>query len=162
MQLFIKKFSFFVFVFSTCGSSLTFEENFIARVFFSEAGAQCSPEERLLVASTALNRINHKGFGNLGTLYEVVKQPNAFSCINDNRNGNWSLSSDPSKLNGRNAYPWWQSTLLASGNFTPYDKRVVYYHDNSITCPKSWNNRYWNVYVLVKTKNFTFYGVIEK
>ena len=51
---------------------LTPEEKFVARVIYSEAGPQCSNNERRLVASVIKNRIRHAGFQNAPTMFSVV------------------------------------------------------------------------------------------
>jgi hypothetical protein len=97
--------------------------------------------------------------GKLKNMHDVVTQHGQFESLNHNANSTWRRSANPSNLKGADVPAWNQSALLATRNFTPVDSRVVYFHDNSISKPKSWDNRYWQAYVIKKTKNFTFYGV---
>jgi hypothetical protein len=141
--------------------------NTVARVIFAEAGPSCSDEERELIASVMLGRINHPGFGNgnLNTMYQVATQPGAFSCINDPKNENWAKSSDISKLNDAEIDAWNQCFDLASGDFQPLhglsERPLVYYHDKSIETPSSWDNQYWSAVKELETDHFIFYSVTE-
>lgn len=143
------------------------ERNTVARVIFAEAGPSCSYEERKLVASVMLGRINHPGFGNgeLNSMYQVATQPGAFSCINDPKNMNWAKSSDIGNLNDAEIEAWNQCFELASGNFQPLrgssERPLVYYHDKSIEMPSSWDNQYWSAVKERETDHFIFYSVIE-
>ena len=39
------------------------------------------------------------------------------------------------------------------------DKSIVYYHDDSISTPKKWTNKYWKPVLKYTTKNFKFYSI---
>lgn len=132
-----------------------------ARIIFAETGPACTANERLWVASTIKNRVNHRGFklGKLKTMRDVVTQKYAFESLNDPRNSTWVRGGNPAKLRGADVPAWRQSVLLSSGGFTPVNDEVVYFHDKSITKPKGWDNKYWTAYKLKETKHFIFYGV---
>ena len=36
---------------------------------------------------------------------------------------------------------------------------IVYYHDKSISCPKSWTNKYWKPVLVKETDHFKFYKI---
>src|SRR5262249_18423778 len=72
----------------------------VARVLFSET-ANCSPQERLLVAGVMKNRIANPAFGDSPSLQAVVLQRGAFSCINDPGNANWQRTGHLSQLTSR-------------------------------------------------------------
>ncbi|NPV63627.1 MAG: tetratricopeptide repeat protein [Methanotrichaceae archaeon] len=142
------------------------ECNFVARVIFSEAGPSCSDEERELVASVIVGRINNLGFdnGNLKTMYQVVSQGGAFSCIGDSNNNNWAKSADPEKMSYEEKEIWTHCYLLASGSFQQHygssGNPVVYYHDKSISKPSSWDNNYWYTVKESETDHFIFYSIM--
>ena len=142
-------------------ANLAWADGLTARIIFAETGPACTPTERLWVASTIKNRINHRGFnlGKLKTMRDVVTQKYAFESLNDPRNSTWVRSENPDKLRGADVPAWRQSALLADGKFTPVNDEVVYFHDKSISKPKGWDNRYWTAYKLKETKHFIFYGV---
>jgi spore germination cell wall hydrolase CwlJ-like protein len=129
--------------------------NTVSRVIYSEASPICSSEERYLVASVIKNRINHPGFGNgkLHNMTEVVLQKGAFSCVNDSKNSNWKRSltvhNKAMKL----------AIKLSTVDFKPYSG-IVYYHDKSISKPKSWDNKYWKAIKVKATKHFIFYRIV--
>jgi len=138
--------------------------NDAARVIFAETGPVSSPMERLLVASVLKNRISHKGFGRgrLKTMSQVALDKGQFESVEHNKNKNWKLSGTPGKMNRQERAAWNQSVLLSKGGFTPQED-IVYFHDNSLSePPKSWNNKYWGVTQVTKTKNFTFYTIYPK
>jgi len=138
---------------------------FVARVIFSEAAHQCSDYERKLVASVIKNRINHDGFGRLTSLEKVVKQKNAFSCINDSNNKNWGLTLGQHIPHSQDRYIWDQCLKLSTGKFIPIigesGRPIVYFHDKSIIKPKSWNNKWWIAIKELETDNFIFYSVTK-
>jgi hypothetical protein len=142
-------------------SNIAMADGLTARIIFAETGPACSSMERLWVASTIKNRINHRGFklGKLKTMRDVVTQKYAFESLNDPRNSTWVRSENPDKLRGADVSAWRQSVLLSSGTFTPVNDEVVYFHDKSITKPKGWDNKYWTAYKMKETKHFIFYGV---
>lgn len=139
----------------------------VARVIYSEASPICSREERYFVTSVIINRIRHIGFGSakLLSMYDVVTQKGAFSCIDDPKNSNWSESSRfPTEIDKiTNDFPWseaWKMSLewSVNGLHSPI-KNIVYYHDNSISKPKSWDNKYWRSFLHTKTERFSFYNI---
>lgn len=138
----------------------------VARVIYSEASPKVSDAERELVASVVLNRINHTGFGmgELNTMEDVVKQDKAFEAINDPRNKNWEQSKNPQQFTGKAKEAWEHSLELSTGNFNPQKGKsgrpLVYYHDKSITKPKSWDNKYWRAIKEYETPHFIFYSVV--
>lgn len=144
--------------------NLAYADGLVARIIFAETGPACCGTERLWVASTIKNRINHRGFklGKLNTMRDVVTQKFAFESLNDPRNSTWVRGANPANLRGADVKAWRQSELLARGTFTPINDEVVYFHDKSITKPKSWDNKYWTAYKLKETKHFIFYGVRAK
>ncbi len=151
-----------VMVYSLC--SCKSYGNDVARVIYSEAGPTCTSLERLFVASTIKNRVKHKGFGKLRTMLSVVRSKSPviqFSAYGDFSNSNWCESLDAWRFTGSRLKAWRQCERLSKGKFTPINN-VVYFHDKSISKPRSWNNRYWKTYVIKETKHFIFYGVIEK
>jgi hypothetical protein len=143
----------------------------VARVIFAEAGGSCTPQERLMVASVMRNRIKHQGFndGQLYTMYDSAYQYGAFSCVGDDKNKNWKLSkmfalamSPSNRLKGdfleADIEAWNQSLMLSRGNFVVHPD-IVYYHDKSISKPKSWDNKYWTAVKEIETEHFVFYSV---
>lgn len=152
----------------------TEQDNFVARVIFAET-VGVSDEERELVAYVIQNRINHPGFTNkskrLQSPFDVVNHHNAFEAINDPNNKQWNLSSRPGDMrNPKEQNAWQHSKELAQGKFRTgitneyKDKlnKIVYYHDKSISMPRSWNNRYWTPKLEIKTPNFSFYSITPK
>lgn len=140
--------------------------SWVARVIYSEASSIVSKQERELVASVILNRINHPGFGNkkLSNMEDVVNQSGAFEAIGDEINSNWSATEDPSQLRGKAKEAWVHSLELSRGDFKPLAGRsgrpLVYYHDKSISKPRSWDNKYWTAIKEVETEHFIFYSVV--
>ncbi len=129
---------------------------FIARVIFAEA-ANASNEERSLIYSVIQNRINHIGFsrGRLNNVTDVVKQKNAFTSIGSNVNLNWDLSANVDKMNTKEKKIWQQCLKITTGK-----NPIVYYHDKSITKPKSWDNKYWTATKEIETHKFIFYSIM--
>ena len=139
---------------------------FVARVIFAEA-MNCSPEERVLVASVMQGRIEHKGFANgtLHSMYDVASQKNAFSCVNDKNNKNWAKSANPDALTDKEKLVWQHCLSLAKGGFQQAlgqsGEPLVYYHDHTISRPVNWS-KYWNVKLEVSSKHFEFYSISPK
>lgn len=130
------------------------QTEFVARVIYSEAGPQCSDWERYYVASVIKNRIKRQGFGRgkLSTMFEVVTEKNAFSCV-PKHNSNWDnfdINDPICKL----------CLKLAKGEFKPVPD-IVYYHDLSIDKPKCWDNKYYTAIPKKHLKHFIFYSIIE-
>jgi len=126
----------------------------VACVIFGEAGKGYSKTARWIVASTIMNRRKHAGFGNgrLETMEQVAYQPKAYSCVGDEKNGNWT---NPDKT-----CPEWQEALeLSRGCFVPYPS-IVYYHDRSVKkAPASWTNKWWEAKRRIISKDFTAYTI---
>ncbi len=133
----------------------------VTKVIYCEAGPTCSPLERLYVATVIKNRVHHKGFGSPRSMLAVVRAKNQFSSYGDTKNSNWSESENAWSFSGRRLKAWSQCRLLATGKFSTINK-AVYFHDKSISKPRSWDNRYWKTYVITITKHFIFYGVKER
>jgi len=140
--------------------------NVVSRIIFSEASPIVSNEERELVATTIMNRKNHRGFGRgkLEDMEDVVTQPGAFEALNDPRNSNWARSGNPQRFSGKELQAWLHSVELSEGNFTPIQspsgRPIVYYHDKSIEKPSSWDNKYWKAIKEIETPHFIFYSVV--
>lgn len=139
----------------------------IARVIYSEASPICDYQEREFVASVIANRRKHPGFGRgkFITMYDVVMQPRAFSCIGDELNTNWTESEffniEFDWDDERYSSAWKESVRLALGNFLCVDD-IVYYHDRSIQMPTSWNNKWWEAIPMFGTRHFVFYRVKQR
>jgi len=134
------------------------EIEFVSKVIFCEA-VGTSFYDMYLVASVIRNRIDNIGFakGRLKSMFEVVSQPGAFSCINDSKNSNWvDFGTNAVKYLDR----WKYCLELASENFN-FAPDIVYYHDHSIGKPSSWDNKYFSAVKVIETKHFTFYKIQE-
>ena len=135
----------------------------VARIIFSEA-AGVSPKERALVAGVIRNRVGNKAFGGAKDMTGVVTQRNAFEALNDDDNKNWAKSADPANFNTKEQSIWQECLSLSSGAIPeakgPSGQPLVYYHDKSITKPKSWDNRFWRAVKEVETPHFIFYSVV--
>ena len=148
--------------------TMTEDEKFLARVIYSETSTVCSPLEVKLVCKVILNRIGKKDFANGGktpqTAIDVVKVKDAFSCIDDPKNSNWKEFKPELNFASRRACIYAHYILknepealnLPSG----YDD-IMYYHDKSISCPKSWTNKYWRPVLVKETDHFKFYKVAK-
>ena len=137
-------------------------KDFNARVLFSET-ANCTSEERRLVLGVTHNRIGNPAFGNLPTLDAVIRQPAAFSAIDDWGNENWERSLYPDELSRREKAVWDECVKLLIS--PPPDARgasgrkLVYYHDKSISMPSNWRNEKWTARLEITTQRFLFYSV---
>lgn len=135
----------------------------VARVLFCET-ASCTRHERLLVAGVMKNRIGHPAFGYATSLHEVVGQPGAFSCGGDEANGNWARTRNPAKLTMAEQAIWRECLALAHGDIPaalgPSGRPLTFYHDKSITKPKSWDTETWRVVHEHSTTHFVFYRVV--
>ena len=147
--------------------SLTDQEKFLARVIYSETSTICTPFETRLVCKVIMNRIGNPNFANGGetpqNAYDVVNVKNAFSCINDKNNTNWNQFTpqlnEASKRDSVYAYFMMKNdekTIKLPAQF----KDIVYYHDKSIECPKSWTNKYWKPVLVTQTEHFKFYKIV--
>ena len=135
-----------------------FDHSYVARVIYAET-AICGEGERWMVASVIKNRIGKKEFGGAGAMRGVVEVPKAFSCVDDNRNGNWVQSvlyAESPPLNDLLYRRWLHSLHLAHGDFKPYPE-VVYYHDKTIVKPDSWDNKWFVAALVCETPHFKFY-----
>jgi hypothetical protein len=139
-----------------------FAPDVIPRVLFSET-ANCSHAERLLVAGVMQNRIGNPAFGALSDLRAVALQPGAFSCVNDPANSNWQKTRHPLLMSDAERQIWTQCIQIADSSIPPAKgptgNLLVFYHDKSITTPRSWNNKTWHVTPEVTTQHFVFYSV---
>lgn len=141
-------------------TGITSEEEFIAKVIYCETSYKATYEEILMLCQIISNRINNKEFGNGADALEVVMVKNAFSCINDPNNLNW-IEFEPD-LNSRTKLCCKLAKKLLQGKKDFFDdKDIVYYHDNSISTPQKWTNKYWRPVRLYKTKNFQFYKIVS-
>lgn len=134
---------------------------FVARVIYSEAGPGCSLEERKIVHSTIINRINHIGFnrgGTIKTAFDSVRARNAYSCINDKSNSNWW---DSAKFTASTPNPAWQEALTLAKSIDPAYP-CLYYHDASIRRPPSWDNKTWVCRKILSTGRLTAYTVTRR
>ncbi len=136
---------------------------FVARVIFSE-GAGASSQERLDIASVMKNRIGNRAFGKTSSMYEVANNKSQFSCIGDRNNHNWALSEHPDQMNMTERRVWQECLELASGHFEgvkgPSGRPIVYYHDNSISRPANWTNKYFTAVEEINTGRLTFYSIV--
>jgi hypothetical protein len=140
-----------------------FAPNLVARVLFCET-ANCTPQERLLVAGVMQNRIGNPPFGNAPTLKAVVQQPRAFSCIGDSNNTNWQKTRHPQRLTTAEQAIWEACLTCVSATIPPAlgssGRPLVYYHDKSIGKPASWDNTQWRAVREVSTEHFVFYSIV--
>ena len=95
--------------------------------------------------------------------YDVVTVKNAFSCIGDKNNSNWNAFSP--RFNKATIRACLYAHRMMSGDINKFNlpeaaDKIVYYHDNSISCPKSWSNKYYKPVLMIKTKNFSFYKIV--
>lgn len=140
--------------------SLNADELFIAKTIYSETSTLCSYLEILAVACVIQNRIGLKDFGGCKNAVEVCKYPGAFSSVTKH-NVNW----DQYKVN-LNKFTFYDARLakiLMSPtqkiNVKDWMKDIVYYHDKSISKPKSWDNKYYKTILVKETQHFKFYKV---
>ena len=144
--------------------NLTSEEEFIARVLYSETSYKATKQEILMVCQVIANRIGLKDFGNgkiTSNAYEVVTVKNAFSCINDPNNENWENFRPD--LNSRTRFCCELAKRLMAGDDNFFaNKDIVYYHDKSdLSLWKKWVNKFWKPVRLYNTKNFQFYKIVK-
>ena len=141
---------------------LSEDELFIAKVLYSETSTLCSFEEILAIGNVIQNRVGHPGFGKLRSPIDVVKQRAAFSSVLKH-NSNWDRYSI--NLNQYTKYDAGVAKILLSSNMRlggeSWMKDVVYYHDKSISKPKSWDNKYWRAVLVKETQHFKFYKVVK-
>lgn len=132
----------------------------VAAIIFCEASI-CTEKERMLVASVIMNRIKNPAFGGgkLLTADDVVKQPGAFSSLHkvNGRESDWEWDN----MMGDHAQELFRECeALADGRgiITP---DIVYFHDKSITKPKSWDNKYYKAVQVIETEHFIFYKIVR-
>jgi hypothetical protein len=132
------------------------------RVLYSET-AGCSARERLLVAGVMQNRVGNRAFGNLPSIEEVCRQPGAFSCIDDSANANWRKTARPDRMSSNERRVWDECERVLAQDIPPAagpsGAPLVYYHDRSITKPRSWDNSAWRAVLEVSTEHFLFYSI---
>ena len=135
----------------------------VTRVLFCET-ANCTPQERLLVAGVIRNRVGRPAFGTPASLREVVEQSGAFSCIDDDDNYNWAKTRHPASLTATEQAIWRECLALAQGHiqsvYGPSGRPLIYYHDRSITKPRSWDNQTWHAVLERTTIHFAFYSIV--
>ncbi len=115
---------------------------FVARVIFSEAGAEVDDKDRELIANVIKNRIGMKGMLRgapplpenreptiADQMEQVVRTPHAFSCIGDPNNSNWERSAHPELMKGREKEAWEHALRLSTGDFAIRNTSVIFYHD---------------------------------
>ena len=110
------------------------------------------------------NRIGLSAFGIPASFREVAEQPGAFSCIGDDDNYNWAKTRHPAQLTTTELAIWRECQALAQGHihsvFGPSGRPLVYYHDRSITKPRSWDNQTWHAVLERTTIHFAFYSIV--
>ena len=135
----------------------------VTRVLFCET-ASCTPHERSLVMAVMQNRIGRSAFGSPTDLYAVVAQLGAFSCVDDDENGNWAKTRHPGRLTTVEQTIWQECRALAqhpkSAGVGPSGRPLVYYHDRSIAKPHSWDNQTWHAVTELATCHFVFYSIV--
>jgi Cell Wall Hydrolase len=146
-----------------CGLDWLLTPNVVVRVLFAET-ANCTPQERMLVAGVMKNRVGNPAFGNAWTLKAVVLQPGAFSCIGDSSNANWGISRHPALMTSAERIVWKECLACVSGNIPsavgPSGRLLVYYHDRSISKPATWDNAAWRAIREQSTEHFVFYSIV--
>ena len=140
--------------------NLTEKEDFVARTIYSETSSVCTKEEVNLVCDVIYNRIGDRNFGKTENAYDVCNMKNAFSATADGRhNTPWNDYPTTNDKFVKNCQE--KAKELMSGNYTPENKKIVYYHDKSISCPKSWTNKYWRPKKEKETAHFIFYSIAK-
>lgn len=146
----------------TSSSNNNKEIEFVARVIYAQTSTKATQEQIKLVCSVIQNRIGQKDFNKNGkTAYDVVKQKNAFSCINDPNNSNWNAFNPQSKQPRMQLAMEYATQLMTNPNTTKFGKtNYVYYHDHSLeTAPDNWTNKYYIPKLQKTTQHFKFYSV---
>ena len=142
---------------------LTADELFIAKTLYSETSTLCTYEEIIAIACVIQNRIGLKDFGNCKNELEVCKHPGTFSSVTKH-NSNWAQYK--TSLNKFANYDAKVAKILLNPKFKlagkPWMKDIVYYHDKSISKPKSWDNKYYKTILVKETSKFKFYKVEKK
>ena len=140
--------------------SLNADELFIAKTIYSETSTLCTAEEIVAVCCVIQNRIGLKDFGNCKNAVEVCKNVGSFTSVSSH-NSNWGQYKI--YLNKYTLYDAKLSKILANPRVKlagkPWMKDIVYYHDKSITKPKSWDNKYYKTILVKETPKFKFYKV---
>lgn len=143
--------------------NLSSEEEFLARVIYSETSYKATEQELLMLCQVIVNRIGVRDFGNgriTNNAYEVVRVKNAFSCINDPNNKNWEEFEPDLNSRTKLCCKLAQRLMRGERNFFN-DDTIVYYHDKSdLSLWKKWVNKHWKPVRLYNTKNFQFYKVV--
>ena len=164
--------------------SLTNDEKFLARVIYSETSI-CDQDEVKLVCRVIMNRVGKRDFGDKtyskpSSAYEVVNvkvRGQAFSCIGDKNTSNWN--SFKPDLNAKTKQAAEYAKLMMSGDKSFTDSlseyrissqdldSIVYYHNAKLPngkympCPPSWTNKYWRPILVLTTRHFKFYKIVE-
>lgn len=136
----------------------------VVRVLFSET-ANCSSDERRLVVGVMENRIGHAAFGSLASMAAVVRQPGAFSCINDPDNGNWVRTRHLAQMTPAEQVIWAECVALVYSDLPlvrgPSGRPLVYYHDKGIAKPTSWDGPQWRAVHELSTEHLVFYSIVD-
>ncbi len=93
------------------------------------------------------------------------RQPGAFSCIGPGGNGNWARTRCPARLTAAEQAIWRECLALAHGTIPaavgPSGRPLVYYHDRTISKPKSWDGPTWRAVPELSTIHFIFYSIVR-
>lgn len=141
-------------------TGLTEKEDYVARTIYSETSSTCTDEEVSLVCDVINNRIGNRAFGNGHNAYDVCSAKNAFSATAEGRhNAPWN-DYGRGYVDKHVKDCQEKAKMLMSGLWTPSNKNIVYYHDKSISTPKSWTNKYWTPVLEKSTTNFKFFSIM--
>ena len=115
------------------------EEVLLARMLFGEA-RNCSNQEKIAVAYTAINRVNDNKRWNGTNIKGVILKPWQYSCFNLN-DPNRKKLMDPEKYDSKS----WQTCLeiaknVLSGNYSDSTNGATHYFNPSVVVPE-WSKR---------------------
>lgn len=123
------------------------ELNEIRNILYAEAANQ-PRQNRRLIGRTILNRVASEDYPN--TIYEVIHQRDAFSCINDKINKNWKQAIGELERNEyeEKVFKRCQEDAedVLDGNYEniPREKEIIAYHDLSVDIEKLRQKKdYW-------------------
>ena len=140
--------------------SLNEDELFIAKTLYSETSTLCTYEEIIAIGCIIQNRIGLKDFGGCNSAIEVCKHPGVFSSVSTH-NSNWDQYKVD--LNKFANYDAKVAKILADPKYKlagySWTNDIVYYHDKSISKPKSWDNKYYKAVFVKETPKFKFYKI---
>ena len=135
-------------------------------IIFSEAANQ--PElNRKIIARGVLNRVGSDDYKN--TILEVLYDKNAFSCIKDKKNPNYSMTRNPEKMN-----PYEKKVFRECGENTravfdgerlgiPREDEIIAYHDISVKIGDlRKKEKYWrDLEEVYRNERLIFYAPIK-